>query len=193
MEVIGHVEAVEMSSREPTSRKHALRRTKEKLKRDWVKEWHSRPLGGSFDPANRFPPSLSPTERFRQTPREVFGRLIQCRTGHGYIGEYYSRFVPAEDVDCPCGETFQTREHLLRECPLYGGQRHLLTKVSRDISLPEILGTKDGVKALSEFLKKTGAFTKSGRPREAWRLPAPDDNPGDDPEPDLEEEESDYG
>jgi hypothetical protein len=58
--------------------------------------------------------------------------------------------------------------------------------------LLEILGTKDGVNALSEFLKKTGAFTKTGRPREAWRLPTTDDNPRDDPKPDPEDEESDH-
>jgi hypothetical protein len=76
---------------------------------------------------------------------------------------------------------------------LYGGQRYLVTEVSRDISLPEMLGKKDGVNALSEFLKKTGAFTKTGRPWEASRLPTPDDNAGDDPEPNPEDEESNYG
>jgi hypothetical protein len=45
--------------------------------------------------------------------REVFGRLLQCRTGHGYTGEFYSRFVPDENVDCLCGEPLQTREHII--------------------------------------------------------------------------------
>lgn len=32
---------------------------------------------------------VTSTQRFKETPREVFGRLVQCRTGHGGIGEYY--------------------------------------------------------------------------------------------------------
>ncbi|KAG7445344.1 uncharacterized protein BT62DRAFT_859846, partial [Guyanagaster necrorhizus] len=59
--------------------------------------------------------------------REIFGRVLQCRTGHGYIGEYYSQFVPSKDVDCPCGETFQTQEHILHECPLYAIHVHYST------------------------------------------------------------------
>ncbi|KAJ7774347.1 hypothetical protein DFH07DRAFT_693119, partial [Mycena maculata] len=95
--------------------------------------------------ANRFPPSLRPSAHFKELKREVFGRVTQCRIGHCFIGEYYSIFVPSEDVDCPCGEVFQTREHVLRECPLYEDQRHILKEVSKDVSLPEILGTKKGI------------------------------------------------
>ncbi|KAJ7163153.1 hypothetical protein C8R46DRAFT_1281547 [Mycena filopes] len=83
---------------------------------------------------------------FKELKREVFGRVTQCRIGHGYTGEYYSRrkFVPSEGVDCP-SEEFQSREHILRECPRYEDQRHILEAVSRDISLPEILSTKEGI------------------------------------------------
>ncbi|KAJ6604183.1 hypothetical protein DFH09DRAFT_1242248 [Mycena vulgaris] len=109
--------------------------------------------------------------------REVFGRVTQCRIGHGYTGEYYSRFVPSESVDCPCGEAFQTREHLLRECPRYTDQRHILEDASRDVSLPEILGTKDGIAALAKFLEESGAFTKTGTPRRKTELPSFDDEP----------------
>jgi hypothetical protein len=49
------------------------------------------------------------------------------------------------------------------------------------------------VNALSEFLKKTGAFTKTGQPQEVWHLPTPDDGRRDDTESDPEDEESDYG
>lgn len=55
--------------------------------------------------------------------REIVGRVLQCRTGHGYMGEYYSQFVPSQNVDCHCGETFQTRKYIIRECPLYEEQR----------------------------------------------------------------------
>ncbi|KAJ7618981.1 hypothetical protein DFH06DRAFT_83408 [Mycena polygramma] len=104
-----------------------------------------------------------------------------------FVGEYYNKFVPSEDVDCPCGERFQTREHLLRECPRYQGQRYILEKVSRDVSLPEILGTKEGISALAEFLEKSGAFTKTGEPRRERTIPSFDDEP----EPQESDGESD--
>ncbi|KAJ7832995.1 hypothetical protein B0H13DRAFT_2428992 [Mycena leptocephala] len=82
-----------------------------------------------------------------------------------FIGEYYAKFVPSEPVTCPCGEPFQTRVHILRECETYAWHREILQKVSEDISMPEILATEKGLQALALFLEKTGAFTKTGRPR----------------------------
>jgi hypothetical protein len=154
----------------------------------WVKEWKMAPKTGRYAMANRFPPSLKPTKHFKALDgkREVFGRLTQCRIGHGYIGEYYSKFVPSENVDCPCGEAFQTREHLLCECPQYEDQRDILRKASRDLSMPEILGTAEGIAALTEFLEKSGAFTKTGDPRRKRDLPTYDDEP----DPQMSDEES---
>jgi hypothetical protein len=57
--------------------------------------------------------------------------VVQCRTGHGHLGEYYSRFVPSESVDCPCGEPVQTREHIICECPKHEDHRHILRTASR--------------------------------------------------------------
>ncbi|KIK54078.1 hypothetical protein GYMLUDRAFT_128870, partial [Collybiopsis luxurians FD-317 M1] len=88
-------------------------------------------------------------------------------TGHGYIGEYYSKFVPSKNIDCPCGEHFQTRKHILRECPQYEQDRYLLCKVSDTISLATILGSEEGIEALTSFIKKSGAFTRDGAPWKA--------------------------
>ncbi|KAK1216502.1 hypothetical protein PQX77_020854 [Marasmius sp. AFHP31] len=101
----------------------------------------------------------------KETPREVFGRIVQCRTGHGFIGEYYYEFVPMKNTDCPCGERLQTREHIIRTCPTYEPYRHILRKVSKDIALPDILGNPDGIEALTEYISKSGAFTVTGRRR----------------------------
>ncbi|KAK0241238.1 hypothetical protein EDD85DRAFT_879324 [Armillaria nabsnona] len=59
----------------------------------------------------------------------------------------------------------QTREHIIRDCPRYNGYHEGLRKVSRDIYLPDILGTKEGIEALASFLEKSGAFTKTGNPK----------------------------
>ncbi|KAG7447139.1 uncharacterized protein BT62DRAFT_1004717, partial [Guyanagaster necrorhizus] len=92
--------------------------------------------------------------------------------------EYYSQFVPSKNVDCPCGELFQTREHILRECPLYEEQRGILRNVSRTIYLPDILGTKEGITALSEFMENTGAFTRTGQPQNEKLAPEPEEEEG---------------
>ncbi|KAJ3850085.1 hypothetical protein EV368DRAFT_46013 [Lentinula lateritia] len=90
---------------------------------------------------------------------------MQCRTGHAFLGEYYSQFVPNKNIDCPCGEELQTREHILRACPRYVDHRHTLQKASEDICLKDILGTSEGIEALTEFLDESGAFTRTGRPQ----------------------------
>ncbi|KAK0504356.1 hypothetical protein EDD18DRAFT_1133225, partial [Armillaria luteobubalina] len=60
----------------------------------------------------------------------------------------------------------QTRSHIIRECPRYKGHRERLHEVSNDIYLPDILGTNEGVEALTSFLEKSGAFTKTGNPKQ---------------------------
>ncbi|KAF9509918.1 hypothetical protein BS47DRAFT_1275083, partial [Hydnum rufescens UP504] len=52
-----------------------------------------------------------------------FSRLVQCRTGHAFIGQYYERFVPDESATCCCGERLETRTHILQDCPLYDDWR----------------------------------------------------------------------
>lgn len=155
---------VELGAMISGTRSNALHRAREKMKTAWVKEWKASPNTGRYAIANRFPPSLKHTKHFN-TSRKVFGRIVQCRTGHAFIGEYYKQFVPSENVDCPCGAEFQTREHILCECPRYETHREILSKASKHLSLPEILGTKKGIEALNEFLERSGAFTKTGNPR----------------------------
>ncbi|KAJ3840660.1 hypothetical protein F5878DRAFT_522408, partial [Lentinula raphanica] len=134
------------------------RMNKKKTEIAWRVLWNQRSVIGRFAVSNRIPPIIKPTERFKSTARETFGRLMQCRTGHAYIGEYYSKFVPSKNVDCPCGEARQTREHILRECPVYEDYRYILQKVSQDVCLADILGSEDGIEALTEFLELSGAF-----------------------------------
>ncbi|KAF5350420.1 hypothetical protein D9758_012444 [Tetrapyrgos nigripes] len=150
------------------TRSHAIRRNRERKERQWKRKWENRPITSQYLPANRIPPSLKPTKLMKETKyglnREVFGRVTQCRTGHGFIGEYYKRFVPDENVDCPCGEALQTREHVLCDCPIYEPHRDILRGASENLEMPELLGTKDGIEALTEFIQKSGAFTKTGKP-----------------------------
>jgi len=45
--------------------------------------------------------------------RELFERLLQYRTEHSYLREYYQRFVLSADLVCPCGKPIQTQEHVI--------------------------------------------------------------------------------
>lgn len=188
-------EGAELASREPGSRSNALRRAKEAVQRAWRKEWRNTPKAGRYAIANRIEPKLKQTFQFAmlRNKREVFGRLVQCRTGHAYIGEYYRKFVPDKATDCPCGEQLQTREHILRDCPQYEDHRHILRAVSRDVSLPEILGSEDGITALAEFIESSGAFTRNGEVYQKKPTPRPEDEPEDYAESDEEVEAEDFG
>ena len=92
----------------------------------------------------------------------MFGRLVQCRTGHAYTGEFFRQFFPGESVNCACGEDLQTYEHILRMCTRYTGHRGSLQDENREIALPELLGTLKGIAALTAFLQDSGAFTFAG-------------------------------
>ncbi|OSX60554.1 hypothetical protein POSPLADRAFT_1092306, partial [Postia placenta MAD-698-R-SB12] len=78
-----------------------------------------------------------------------FRRVLQCRTGHCFKGEYYRHFIPNEPDDCPCGNPADTRPHPARLPPVRAG-------------LPTILGTAEEITAL---IGRSGTITKTGTPR----------------------------
>lgn len=86
-----------------------------------------------------------------------------------YYGAYYATFVPDENVECPCGEPLQSRDHIIRSCTRYHPHRHELEGLARGTSFSEVLGTTKGIAALAKFLRKSGTFTVSGEP---WAPPA---------------------
>ncbi len=155
-------EAARSNSHRPMlpSRSHQLRIAKELLLQNWKTTWLRSSAQGNFAPSNRLPPSLKPRKHFALTNRELYGRLIQCRTGHAFLGEYYRRFVPSEDPTCPCGATIQTRAHVIQDCDLFEDARSILYNFDVSLSLPEILGTPKGIDALTQFIRRSGAFKK---------------------------------
>ena len=159
------------------------------IKWKWI--WRNRPQNRRYGPANRIPPSLQPTPHFKalHNQREIFGCLIQCRTGHSYFEDYYQSTVPSENISCPCGEEIQTRKHIIGTCPQYENHRQILRNVSNSIYMPDILGTKQGIAALSKFLERSGAFTKSGTGLPRWKPPTMEDSLA--AEHDMEDPEDD--
>ena len=152
-----------------TTRSNAKRRSKSAIVKLWQKEWRSTPKTGRYAIANRIQPSLNPTKHFQllKDQREIFGRVLQCRTGHAYTGEFRQFFLPLspDPTSCPCdNETLETRTHILVDCPRYDEHRGILEKASKHLSIPVLLGTTKGITALAKFIQKSGAFSRTGTP-----------------------------
>ena len=93
----------------PISFAHEKAQSRRKLVTSWTADWHKQlQCPSAFLQANRFPPSLKPREHFTHTTCILYGHLIQCCTGHTFMGEYYNKYVPTEDQACQCGEPSQT-------------------------------------------------------------------------------------
>ena len=149
---------------------------KRKSKEAVVSRWSSKVLKLSKGTAfiNHFHQNPKPSDVFKDTPREVYGRVSQVLSGHGYTGEYYSRMNIPESPWCPCSTSsgapiFQSGSHILRECRRYSAHRHILEDACPDLHDPDWqvdrLGEhKTALPALVEFLKSSGAFTKLGIP-----------------------------
>ena len=79
--------------------------------------------------------------------------ILALFPSHAHIGSYYSRFVPTELVECPCGEARQTRKHILLECKRYERFRRILGQHNEDRALDTLLGTEKGIARLAEFIE----------------------------------------
>jgi hypothetical protein len=68
---------------------------------------------------------------------QLFGRLNQVRTMHGYNQAYYTRFNVDRDFTCACGLLYdlvnpcQVREHIFKNCEAYTYPQYL-TRSSRE-------------------------------------------------------------
>jgi hypothetical protein len=90
--------------------------------------------------------------------------MVQLRTGHAFLGQYYHRFLPSEDPSCSCGTPIETREHILIDCPLYCDHRDVLRDKDGILSLADLLGKKEGIKRVAEFINESGAYEKKSPP-----------------------------
>ena len=52
----------------------------------------------------------------------MFSRFTRLVSGHAPTGEYRERFFPSKPRGCTCFAEFQTRSHLLVECPKYSSK-----------------------------------------------------------------------
>lgn len=114
-----------------------------------------------FLESNKLAPQLTPTARFEELNQATFSRTLQCRTGHAHIGANYRRFLPDEPTECPCGEEFQTREHILLECERHTVHRRLLGNNANERQIPTFVSTAKGIMRLAAFIEASGAYSKT--------------------------------
>ena len=161
--------------------------TKEKIKKDrdrrWRIEYKDLPVhqsSGFYLAWSVLRPTEKTNNNFKSSKQELSSRLTQVLTGHGYMGEYYTKMnIPDKSHNCPCnGTTFQTRDHLIRDCPLYEtGRDKILMLVFPRLHNPRFsLGSlfkKKNQSLLLAWLEKSGAFTKAGIPWDTtpWKPP----------------------
>ena len=156
--------AAQTEAEMPATYSFLRRRAKERVLETWREDWAASPPRGLYARAALGPPSLQPPPHFKQLPRRLYGLVTQVRLGHAFMGEYYQRHVPSEDVACPCGHHLQTRDHILRDCERYDEYRLVLQKHPHTLGTCALLSTPTGIIALSKFLASSGAFTKTGEP-----------------------------
>ena len=123
---------------------------------------------------NHYYPNPNPSSIFLGTPREIYSKVSQTLSGHGYTREYFTKMKIPESPWCLCSTSigapvYNTCLHILRECQRYSSSRHLLTDDIPDLHDPnwkiKNLGEpKKALLALISFLDKSGAFTKLGVP-----------------------------
>jgi len=137
-------EAAKLQSQFNTTTTSASHQAHEYMFTKWKWKWRNQPQNRQYGLVNYIPPSLQPIFHFKAlyNQREIFGRLIQCRIGHGYFGDYYQSAVPSESISCPYGEEIQTHKHIISMCPQYENHCQILHNVSNSIYMSDILGTK---------------------------------------------------
>jgi hypothetical protein len=122
-----------------------------------------------------------PAKWFTTITRSTMSQLSQMCTNHAPTGEYFKRCVwkykdkPSSFFQCPCRHssdlppTLQTRDHIIRACPLFEEARERLRKVFPRIDRPRFsLGKMVRKKAIEHTIAylKAGPFSRKHAPHE---------------------------
>ena len=93
----------------------------------------------------------------------TFSRLTRLVSGHAPTGEYRRQFFPTEPCGCTCFHEYQTRSHLLVDCPKY------FLKFSSMIAFHL---ANDNARKIVKFLKDNPtAFTFEDEPIDIYEPP----------------------
>jgi len=108
-------------------------------------------------------PTLHPPLHFFMLNRLQLATVTQLRLGHGYFNSYLSRLDENVSGSCSCEKRTpapETPEHILLYCTKFHHHRHILKPVAQQFHLPDVVGSKAGLLAVGEFVRKSSAGTR---------------------------------
>ena len=157
---------------------HAEKKSKLVIK-EWNRMLSEQRITRAFGEVTWLRPSTKPNTVFKQLGNkpEIFGRLTQTRTMHGYNAFYFQQFNIDRDPHCPCGlliqadEHRQIRDHIFNNCKAYNKERRILSQASCDYDPGILLGSIKGLLTMAKFLEESGAFSAEGKPYSVPKLP----------------------
>ena len=123
-----------------------------------------------------------PAKWFKSITRPLMSQLTQMCTNHAPTGEYFRFAVwkyqnkPREFYQCSCRlpphnypPTLQTREHIIRACPIFEDARERLRRVFPGVDKPRVsigkMVRKQTIEHTLEYLK-AGPFSRKHAPHE---------------------------
>jgi len=123
---------------------------------------------------------LRPAKWFKSVERTTMSQLTQMCTNHTPTGEYFKCAVwkyrdrPPTFYHCPCKHknyppTLQTRDHIIRACPLFEDARDRLRKAFPRLDRPNAsLGRMTKKKVIESTLEylRAGPFSRKHAPYE---------------------------
>jgi hypothetical protein len=106
-------------------------------------------------------PSKEYLRIINEQPRALTSLIFQLRTGHIPLNKYLYRIQKAESPTCPaCEAPEESVHHYIKECPKYRYERRKLeAKADGEDTMAFALSTKEGIKAIGEYIRGTGRFS----------------------------------
>jgi ribonuclease HI len=165
----------------PVSLSWIRRQIHEQYIQDWVTWYCSMTKPKTYDAPH--PRRLD--HAYTALPRKISTAILGLRTGHGYFLDCLANpptaQYPSRSCSCPLHPP-ETPKHLILSCPHFTTQYTKLRRMlklprHRQLTLPTILHTTAGTKALSAMISETKIATAKWVHARLRRLPAEEDTP----------------
>src|SRR6516162_3553081 len=130
---------------------------KKSLLQSWYESYNSARKGANYQNLDTQPAWKSLNLKAKAA-RIVWSSYIQLKLGHGHFKSYLKRLPDYSSDRCDCSESFaQSPAHLLLQCSKHQYARNKIKEKLQvsSLSMKLLLHTREGIKAVFEFLKET--------------------------------------
>ena len=147
-----------------TSFSYVKRKIKAKAMENWTQHWKKANKGQHYSQFEENS-SFHVKEILKSTDRLSFSTFVQMKLRHDYFKSYLFRLLKYDFKKCHenCDKN-QTPEHLLTACQHFKSEQSELKNQLRKVNLPHsakvLFTTKEGIKTVLQFLKKTKVETR---------------------------------